>query len=84
MLMAIYTKESGMMTKLMEKESILEYRELLIKEIGRMICKMDKEKRLGQTVQFMKEPSLKARSMGEELCSLLTSLFTEETLQWAK
>ena len=55
MQMGIFMKESELMIKQMELEFILILMELNMREIGKMINKMGREKRIGRMAQIMKE-----------------------------
>ena len=59
MLMEMFMKEIGRMTRLTALAFIFTLMEPNMKEIGRMICKMDGELKVGQMVAGMKEATEK-------------------------
>jgi hypothetical protein len=73
MWMAIYTKAIGSMTKLTDSESIFMLMGQGMRVIGRMICSMARERRLGQMAQFMKASISRARSTDSDCTAGMTA-----------
>jgi hypothetical protein len=66
MLMVMFMKETGLMTKLMVLEYIFMLMVPDMKEIGKTIYNMEEERKLGQMDLFMKEIINKEKSMALE------------------
>ena len=63
MLMEMFSKVNGLMTKLMDMVFMFIRMELDMRESGKMICNMDRVKRYGQIIQCMKVITMKVKNM---------------------
>lgn len=63
--MEIASRESGSMIRLMDSERIFIETERFIRDIGLIICRMDREWRTGQMEASIKDSIKMARNMGK-------------------